>query len=96
MMRILEARDSCGQGVRTTGFGVVAGVMCACRREEIDQVARDYGAFAAPVPTGGHDYLMDHSGFILLMGPAGEYVTHFESDVQAAQLVEELERRVEP
>jgi cytochrome oxidase Cu insertion factor (SCO1/SenC/PrrC family) len=62
--------------------------------EEIERVTREYGAFYAPVPQGGGDYAMDHSGFILLMGPKGEYVTHFESNVRAAELAEELERRV--
>jgi protein SCO1 len=66
--------------------------------EQIDRVAQDYGAFHAPVPISGGDYMgdymMDHSGFILLMGPAGEYLTHFESDAQVTELVEELERRI--
>jgi cytochrome oxidase Cu insertion factor (SCO1/SenC/PrrC family) len=62
--------------------------------EEIERVTREYGAFYAPVPQGGSDYAMDHSGFILLMGPKGEYITHFESDVRADELAEELERRV--
>ncbi|MGH6792449.1 MAG: SCO family protein [Kiloniellales bacterium] len=62
--------------------------------EQIGQVARNYGVFYAPVPMGGGNYLMDHSGFILLMGPAGEYLTHFESAIDAAQLAEALERRV--
>ncbi len=40
------------------------------------------GAFAAVArkspPTGnGEDYLMAHSGVIYLMGPEGNYVTHF-------------------
>jgi len=62
--------------------------------EEIERVTRDYGAFYAPVPQGGGDYAMDHSGFILLMGPEGEYATHFESDVRADRLARELEQRV--
>jgi cytochrome oxidase Cu insertion factor (SCO1/SenC/PrrC family) len=62
--------------------------------QEIERVTRDFGAFYAPVPQGGGDYAMDHSGFILLMGPEGEYVTHFEPNVRADQLAEELERRV--
>jgi protein SCO1/2 len=62
--------------------------------EEIERVTRDFGAFYAPVPQGGDNYLIDHSGFILLMGPEGEYVTHFESDIRADELAEELERRV--
>jgi len=64
--------------------------------EEIDRVTRDYGAFYAPVPQQGGDYAMDHSGFILLMGPAGEYLTHFESSVGAEELARELEQRVAP
>jgi len=62
--------------------------------EEIERVTREYGAFYASVPQGGGDYAMDHSGFILLMGPKGEYVTHFEPNVRADELAEELERRV--
>ena len=62
--------------------------------EEIERVTRDFGAFYAPVPQGGDNYLIDHSGFILLMGPEGKYVTHFESDIRADELAEELERRV--
>jgi protein SCO1/2 len=62
--------------------------------DQIERMAKAYGAYYAPVPIGGGDYMMDHSGFILLMGPAGEYVTHFESDITPAVLAAELERRV--
>jgi len=64
--------------------------------EEIDRITRDYGAFYAPVPQDGGDYAMDHSGFIVLMGPEGEYLTHFESSVGAEELAAELARRVTP
>ena len=64
--------------------------------EEIARVSREYGAFYAPVPEGGGAYAMDHSGFILLMGPQGEYLTHFESSVRADELAQELERKVAP
>ena len=64
--------------------------------QEIERVTRNYGAFYAPVPEEGGNYAMDHSGFIVLMGPAGEYLTHFESDVRVEELVAELERRVAP
>lgn len=63
-------------------------------RQQIDRVTRLYGAFSAPVPGGHGEYLMDHSGFIVLMGPGGEYLAHFESHVPPAELVEELEHRV--
>lgn len=61
---------------------------------QIDQVAKNYGAFYAPVPIGGGDYLMDHSGFILFMGPEGDYITHFESDVAQDELVDALAQHV--
>lgn len=64
--------------------------------EEIERVTREYGAFYAPVPQDGGDYAVDHSGFIVLMGPEGEYLTHFESSVRAEELAQELERRVAP
>lgn len=63
--------------------------------EQIERMTKSYGAYYAPVPIGGGDYMMDHSGFILLMGPEGEYVTHFESDLAPAELAAELERSVE-
>jgi cytochrome oxidase Cu insertion factor (SCO1/SenC/PrrC family) len=64
--------------------------------EEVEGMTRNYGAFFAPVPQEGGGYAMDHSGFIVLMGPAGEYLTHFESDVGADALAAELEQRVAP
>jgi cytochrome oxidase Cu insertion factor (SCO1/SenC/PrrC family) len=64
--------------------------------EEIERVTRNYGTLYAPVPEEGGDYAMDHSGFIVLMGPAGEYLTYFESDVRLDELVAELERRIAP
>jgi len=64
--------------------------------QEIERVTRNYGTFYAPVPEEGGDYAMDHSGFIVLMGPAGEYLTYFESDVRLDELVAELERRIAP
>ena len=62
--------------------------------DEIERVTRAFGAFYAPVPENGGGYAMDHSGFILLMGPEGEYVTHFEPNVGAEELAAELERRI--
>ena len=64
--------------------------------QEIERLTRNYGAFYAPVPEEDGDYAMDHSGFIVLMGPAGEYLTHFESDVRVEELVAELLRHMAP
>jgi len=63
--------------------------------EAIRQVARHYGVFYRRAPgTTDDGYLMDHSSFIFLMGPEGEYVTHFEPDVTAEEIVEGLRRWV--
>ena len=47
--------------------------------DEIERITRDYGASYAPVPEQSGGYAMDHSGYILLMGPEGQYLMHFES-----------------
>ena len=47
--------------------------------EEIKQAARSYRVFYAKAEDkkSALGYLMDHSAFIYLMNPNGEYVTHF-------------------
>ncbi len=62
--------------------------------EEIQRVTRSYGAFYAPVPENG-GYAMDHSGFIVLMGPDGEYLTHFESHVSPDEIAAALDQRIQ-
>lgn len=63
------------------------------RPEQIERMAKQYGAFYAPVPTGvPNDYLMDHSAFILLMGPQGDYLTHFDHGADVQEIVDELSR----
>jgi protein SCO1/2 len=62
---------------------------------ELESLGRAYGVFFAKVPTGQPgEYLMDHTGFIYLMGPDGEYLEHFESDVSVGDLVDALRRHV--
>jgi protein SCO1/2 len=62
---------------------------------ELERLGRTYGVFFARVPTGQPgEYLMDHSGFTYLMGPDGEYLEHFESDVSVGDLVDALQRHV--
>ena len=62
---------------------------------ELERLGRTYGVFFAKVPTGEPgEYLMDHTGFIYLMGPDGEYLEHFESAVSVSDLVDALQRHV--
>ena len=64
---------------------------------EIDEVARAYRVYHAKVPAESGDgdaYLMDHSAFMYVMGPDGEYLSHFgpkaTADEVAAGLREAL------
>jgi cytochrome oxidase Cu insertion factor (SCO1/SenC/PrrC family) len=62
---------------------------------ELERLGRAYGVFFAKVPTEEPgEYLMDHTGFVYLMGPDGKYVEHFESDASVGDLVDALQRHV--
>jgi cytochrome oxidase Cu insertion factor (SCO1/SenC/PrrC family) len=62
---------------------------------ELERLGRAYGVFFAKVPTEEPgEYLMDHTGFVYLMGPEGKYVEHFESDASVGDLVDALQRHV--
>jgi cytochrome oxidase Cu insertion factor (SCO1/SenC/PrrC family) len=62
---------------------------------ELEELGRAYGVFFAKVPTGAPgEYLMDHTGFVYLIGPDGKYLEHFESDASVDDLVAVLRRDV--
>ena len=55
--------------------------------EQIAVVAKAYRVYYAKAPgAGGDDYLMDHSTFVYLMGPDGNYVTHFRYGTSAEEM----------
>lgn len=58
----------------------------------IAAAAKTYRVYYAEVPAadGGGDYLMDHSGFVFLMGPDGRYITHFTPETSAQQLAKAI------
>jgi cytochrome oxidase Cu insertion factor (SCO1/SenC/PrrC family) len=63
--------------------------------EELDRLGRNYGVFFAKVPTGEPgSYLMDHTSFVYLIGPDGEYIEHLEGDASIDDLVAALRRHV--
>ena len=64
--------------------------------EEIKQVARAYRVYFAKAKDAGagDDYLVDHSTFIYLMGPDGQYRTHFSHNVAPEELAERLAAEV--
>ena len=66
------------------------------RPEEIDRAAKAYRAYYQKVEDESlSDYLMDHSTFVYLMGPEGEYLTHFTHGTSAENMTASLQERVE-
>jgi cytochrome oxidase Cu insertion factor (SCO1/SenC/PrrC family) len=68
--------------------------------EQIKQAASAYRVYYAQADSGSSDpksdaYLMDHSTFIYLMSPAGEYVTHFGYGISPEDLASRLEKSVQ-
>ena len=47
--------------------------------EQIQAAIRSFRVYASKQPLEGEDYTMDHSAFIYLMDPKGEYAAHFSS-----------------
>jgi protein SCO1/2 len=64
-------------------------------RRQLEELGRVYGVFFAKVPTGPPgEYLMDHTGFVYLIGPGGNYLEYFESDASIDDLLDALRRHV--
>lgn len=60
--------------------------------EEIAAVAKAYRVFYEKTPNGAspNEYGMNHTSIIYLMGPDGEYVTHFTPMTDVNQMAEKL------
>jgi protein SCO1/2 len=57
--------------------------------EQIQKVAHAYKAYYARyTPAGGGDYVIDHTGFIYLMGRDGKYLGFFPPGTSADRMVE--------
>jgi len=55
--------------------------------EQVAAAAKAYRVYYAKAgEEGADDYLMDHSGFIYLMGPEGEYLAHFPHNATAEEM----------
>jgi cytochrome oxidase Cu insertion factor (SCO1/SenC/PrrC family) len=64
--------------------------------EQIKLAADSFKVYYSKVEDKGSalGYVVDHSGFIYLMGTDGSYITHFASNVSEAELKKELQRYV--
>jgi cytochrome oxidase Cu insertion factor (SCO1/SenC/PrrC family) len=66
-------------------------------KEQTDAAATAYKVYyKAMKKEGDADYNVDHSGFIYLMNPAGEYVTHFSHKDSAEQMMAALTKYLRP
>jgi protein SCO1/2 len=65
-------------------------------RQDIDKAAKAYRvAYSKFVPEGADQaagYSVDHTAFVYLMGPDGEYITHFPYGTPAVKMAETLRR----
>lgn len=66
--------------------------------EQIKAAADNFKVYYSKVPMDDEDpemgYMMNHSGFLFLMGPDGQYITHFASNVPEAELISGLRKNV--
>ena len=65
--------------------------------EQIDQAAHAFRAYYAKVEQEGvaGGYTMNHSAFLYLMSPEGDYATHFAADDDPAAVAEEIRAYLE-
>jgi cytochrome oxidase Cu insertion factor (SCO1/SenC/PrrC family) len=62
---------------------------------EVASLAREFRVYVAKHPPDEYgDYLVDHTGYVYLMGPNGEFVTLFQGGNPPEILAEGLRRRV--
>lgn len=61
--------------------------------EQVAAAAKAYRVYYAKAPAKGgskNDYLMDHSGFVYLMGRDGKYLTHFTPQTPPDQVMQAI------
>jgi cytochrome oxidase Cu insertion factor (SCO1/SenC/PrrC family) len=65
-------------------------------QEQVSKAVKAYRVFAQKQKTGegADEYTMDHSSFYYLIGPDGNFLTHFNHGVAPGKLAESLKRRV--
>jgi len=64
-------------------------------KDAIKEAAGSYRVYYAKSQNAsGDDYLMDHSTFIYIMGPDGEYITHVGYGVTADELADKLRQAI--
>lgn len=63
--------------------------------EQVAAAAKAYRVFYSKHEDGsGGDYLMDHSSYVYLMGPDGDYLSHFSHAAQADEIAAGLRKHL--
>ncbi len=67
-------------------------------KEQVREARDRYRVYSQVRQTSpdGKEYLIDHSSFMYLMNPDGEYVAHFPHNVELAKLLEGITSHVNP
>jgi protein SCO1/2 len=63
--------------------------------EQVEKALRSFRVYASKRPLEGGDYTMDHSAFIYLMDPQGEYAAHFGPQEPVEAMVEKIRSTVD-
>jgi len=89
-----DTPDVIGRYVKNFGDRVVG---LTGTPEQIKKAADAYKVFYAKVEDkeSGLGYVMDHSGFLYLMGPNGKYLAHYPHSIGEKALTESLQSHIE-
>ena len=60
--------------------------------DQIQAAIRSFRVYVSKRPLEGGDYTMDHSAFIYLMDPKGQYAAHFSSQTSMPEMTGEIRR----
>jgi protein SCO1 len=63
--------------------------------EQVEKALRSFRVYASKRPQDGGDYTMDHSAFIYLMDPAGDYAAHLSPQEPVEAMVGKIRSTVE-
>lgn len=63
--------------------------------EQVKAALGSLRVYAAKRPLDNNNYTMDHSTFIYLMNPKGEYTKHFGAQTPADEMVNEIRKQID-
>jgi protein SCO1 len=63
--------------------------------EQVGAALRSFRVYTSKSPLDGGNYTMDHSAFIYLMDPQGEYAAHFSPQEPLERMVEKIQTTVD-